>query len=136
MNGGYLTLGAVNFYNCPQNHVCVGAAASCNPYGPQTLTGNYCGGAHYYAFTNGVLLNSTPTNPNINISVASSAYAFAWAVDGGQIWPIWNNIFGAGNFNGYKYVASTNGVINSQGRGASYLPGTAAGFTAAGGQYL
>jgi hypothetical protein len=136
MNGGYLTLGAVSFYNCPQNHICVGSAASVMPYGNQTIMGAYCGGAHYYAFTNGTVLNSTAPNPNINIAVATTEYAFAWAVDGGQIWPLWTTITSPGNFTGNKYVASTNGVINSQGRGTSYLPGTAAGFTATGGQYI
>jgi hypothetical protein len=136
LNGGYLTLGIMNFGNAPQNHVCMGASSSCMPYGNQNIVGTYAGGSHYYAFTNGVILNSTPTNPSITISVASQNYAFMQAVDGGQIWPLWNAINGAGNLSGYKYVALSNGVINTAARGASYLPGTVAGVAFSGGQYI
>ena len=40
-----------------------------------------------------------------------------------------------GNVTGPKYFATLNGVINTQGAGVNYFPGTAAGTTAQGGQY-
>lgn len=39
------------------------------------------------------------------------------------------------NVTGSKYLATTNGIVNTQGRGASYFPGSSAGSTSAGGQY-
>jgi hypothetical protein len=64
--------------------------------------------------------------------------AFARVVSGGQIevpatgTPTFTN---PGNVTGKKYDASLNGVINTQGAGVNYFPGTVAGTTATGGQY-
>jgi hypothetical protein len=42
----------------------------------------------------------------------------------------------SGSATGTRYVAQHNGIINTGGGGASYLPGDAAGSTATQGQYL
>lgn len=42
----------------------------------------------------------------------------------------------AGAISGARFNASSNGVINTAGGGASYLPGTSAGVTSTGGQYV
>ncbi|CUT16066.1 hypothetical protein BF49_7146 [Bradyrhizobium sp.] len=63
---------------------------------------------------------------------------FAYVVSGGQIevpatgTPTFVNY---GNVSGGKYFATLNGVINTQGAGINYFPGTVAGSTTAGGQY-
>ena len=41
-----------------------------------------------------------------------------------------------GNVTGTRYRATTNGVINTQASGANFFPGTLAGSTATGGQYV
>lgn len=41
----------------------------------------------------------------------------------------------SGSVTGRRYNCSINGVINASGRGATFIPGTAAGTTATGGQY-
>jgi hypothetical protein len=42
---------------------------------------------------------------------------------------------GCGSVTGLRYVASTNGVINTNGGGANFLPGSFAGRTTVGGQF-
>jgi hypothetical protein len=47
-----------------------------------------------------------------------------------------SGITGAGNVTGLKFNVSGNSIINTFGGGTSYLPGSGAGITATGGQYL
>ncbi|UQR66226.1 hypothetical protein LRP30_13645 [Bradyrhizobium sp. C-145] len=42
----------------------------------------------------------------------------------------------SGGATGQRYYAATNGVINTSGGGASYVPGNVAGFQGSGGQYI
>ncbi|MFI7957435.1 hypothetical protein, partial [Acinetobacter baumannii] len=42
----------------------------------------------------------------------------------------------SGAANGIRYSANTNGTITTAGAGANYFPGSAAGSTALGGQYV
>jgi hypothetical protein len=42
---------------------------------------------------------------------------------------------GCGSVSGSRYATSTNGVVNTNGGGANFLPGNAAGTTSTGGQY-
>jgi hypothetical protein len=58
---------------------------------------------------------------------------FVTAINGGAIQTISSTFTGAAT--GSRYGASTNGVVNTFGGGASYFPGNAAGSTATGGQY-
>jgi hypothetical protein len=59
---------------------------------------------------------------------------FANAVDGGAC--IFNSVLFTGtSATGKKFNAATNGVIQTQGSGVSFLPGNVAGTTASGGQY-
>jgi hypothetical protein len=46
------------------------------------------------------------------------------------------NVVYSGSATGTRYVANSNAVINTNGGGASYFPGSVAGSTATGGQYL
>ena len=41
-----------------------------------------------------------------------------------------------GTATGMRYSAGYSGIINTAGGGANYFPGTVAGTTAAGGQYV
>lgn len=63
---------------------------------------------------------------------------FALCVSGGQIEVPGSGVptfVNPGNVTGRCFNATLNGVINTQGQGASYFPGTVAGVTASGGQY-
>lgn len=41
-----------------------------------------------------------------------------------------------GSVTGQRYLAASNGVINTESQGTSIFPGTIAGTTSSGGQYL
>lgn len=63
----------------------------------------------------------------------SSATAFA-STNGTIL--IGNSATISGSANGQRYIANSNGVINTAGGGANFFPGSTAGTTATGGQYL
>ncbi|WP_338821697.1 hypothetical protein [Bradyrhizobium septentrionale] len=68
-------------------------------------------------------------NVTAAIAVASSNGSIAVPVPGAPTFP------GAGFVTGQKYFAALNGVINTQGSGASYFPGNQPGVLTSGGQY-
>jgi hypothetical protein len=129
-----VTLGACVWNAVPGYHLCAGPLGSLSVNGPQTIAGS--AGTHQYAFANGTLYNASPNNPNLTISGAVTIGTFVVTYDGAQTRPQWAAISGAANVTGSKYSAYGNGVIETAGRGTSYLPGTTAGTTATGGQYL
>jgi hypothetical protein len=106
--------------------------------GNTTITGGSTGGfgAHLNATINGTVLVDTATPWNLTITAPVNLPDFVAATDGGQARPIYGTITGAGNVTGAKFVASSNGVIETQGRGVNYLPGTTAGALLTGGQYV
>jgi hypothetical protein len=133
-----------------------GAGATLNTYNTESgLCGTWCfignGGGQVnvgphrfaantpYAFA--AYRNGTLTlNPGITYTITTPIVVtdFALCVSGGQIevpatsTPTFTN---PGNVTGRRYNAILNGVINTQGQGASYFPGTVAGTTSSGGQY-
>jgi hypothetical protein len=81
-----------------------------------------------------------------NVTVAGTATITlsgtpAWASAGcaagdcGTIFFIGGSAF-SGSATGKRYNAVSNGVVDTQGGGASFIPGNSAGATATGGQYL
>lgn len=127
-------------YNCSFGG-CAGAHIYCGPAGgiyvwggTITITGG--AGIAHQAVLNGTLYNNNVAPPALNIANAVSFVEFVSAGNGGQARPIWSSITGAANVSGAKYLAAGNGVIDSGGRGVSYLPGSTAGTTSSGGQYL
>jgi hypothetical protein len=70
------------------------------------------------------------------ITVSSSSAA---AQDDGSIGvptPLSPTFVNPGNVTGTRFSATTNGVINTSGNGINYFPGTVAGGTSSGGQYV
>jgi hypothetical protein len=103
--------------------------------GTHTFTGNST-----FAFNaiNGGFIPLSSTNGNFTITDAITVTSFANAAAGGNIGlkagaiPTFTN---PGNVPGAKFGASLNGIINTQGQGVNYFPGTVAGTTSTGGQY-
>jgi hypothetical protein len=122
-----------------------------------------CATAHYYALasTIGVLgyidqipnkcyisgpaayhaLASGPSyidnhEPDLIFRSAVALNTFASAYGGGYLVSSYNSISGAPAAGCVKYNASANGMITCTGKGASYLPGSVAGTTSTGGQFL
>ena len=63
-----------------------------------------------------------------------AASAALWQVDQGRIEAA--SVTFIGTATGMRYSAGYSGIINTAGGGANYFPGTVAGTTAAGGQYV
>ena len=103
-------------------------------YGPTTISGS--GGAHWEVGNGGTIVTQGAPLPTLSVLAPVSFQWFVKATTGGALNLGYASITGAGNVTGSKYNAIGNGVIDSRGLGVSYLPGSAAGTTASGGQYL
>jgi hypothetical protein len=79
---------------------------------------------------------NVPTFPTVVIPEAHSIGVFASCSGNANIGPAFSSFSGAANVTGQKYLVNTNGIIDSNGGGINYLPGTVAGTTGTGGQYL
>ncbi len=96
--------------------------------GASSFTGNAEGYLYVHAGANvstglqTITIVGTPTWGTAFVDVAENAYLRPAATF-------------SGSATGKRYAASLNGVINTFGAGASYLPGDVAGTTATGGQY-
>jgi hypothetical protein len=103
--------------------------------GAHKFTGNV--GDAFAAYRNGTINLQGAVAYNISTPIVVGG-AFARVVSGGQIevpatgTPTFTN---PGNVTGKKYDATLNGVINTQGAGVNYFPGTVAGTNTTGGQY-
>lgn len=85
---------------------------------------------------------------NANISIIGATFTFAvpltlsvalvWASGLGSVGAssaVPTTFVNPGNVTGSRYLATSNGFINSDGQGAGFFPGTVAGTTSGGGQY-
>ncbi len=101
-----------------------------------TISGN-APGSHMYASEGGrCLCNVGDTAVVILvISGAVSIGTFCQALYASYARPIYLSITGAANDTGIKYNAQNNSIINVNGAGTNYLPGTVAGSVSTGGLY-
>lgn len=102
------------------------------------LGANYSivGGAsnHMIAFNNGIIITSvSPLTASLSGTPAYSGQ-FVYARGCGSI-TTWNTLF-SGAATGIRYNAIVNGTIDTNGGGANFFPGSVAGSTATGGQYV
>jgi hypothetical protein len=80
---------------------------------------------------------SAPPAFNISNTPMNFAAGFALVADVGVAALYFAGGFNAGQFcTGQKYNVKTNGVIDTAGSGVNYLPGSVAGATSSGGQYI
>jgi hypothetical protein len=97
---------------------------------PEILSGT-TGGWHYFSTMGGLIMCQ---NATWTASGTWTGAGFAQALLNGVVYAF-NNTF-SGSFVGQRYFASMNGCVTSNGGGANYFPGNAAGSIAAtGGQY-
>ncbi len=87
---------------------------------------------HYNATLNGVIQNAAATSVTFTGTIPFTTVANA--AQGGQI-SVPGITYSGSSVSGQKYTATLNGVIWTNGGGASYFPGTVAGSTSTGGQY-
>jgi len=125
---------------CLGGHYSAEQGASLNIAGIEIVTGGCAGsvggnGAHANV-SNGAVLQ-TPAAIQTTVTTAVSFAAGWFSASGvalGQI--LYAPLTGGGNVTGQRYQVNTNAVINTNGGGATYYPGTVAGTTSTGGQYV
>jgi hypothetical protein len=99
-------------------------------YVPIRIAGS-AAGFHLYATGQGyIFVQLTAWTVVSAVTLGGFAGAF-----NGEIFAYSNTFSNATNVTGARHNASLNGVINTNGGGASYFPGTSAGTTSTGGQF-
>lgn len=120
----------VNFGACATAHISAVAGASCSATGNYAISGS--SPWHYGAFSSGII---TVSGRTVTISgTPAFSVSFALSQTTGIIVPNGNTF--SGSATGARYNVSSNGVINTAGGGATYLPGNSAGSATTGGQYV
>lgn len=133
LEGGVVMLGNIEFGACAGPHILsdAGSLASISPTDSLTITGG--GLAHMLANAGGVFdLTGCALNQTGTVTFSS---AFAVAQRGGTIQGAYLSRAIGGTVNGPRYSANTNGIIESNGS-STYYPGSSAGSTSTGGQYV
>ncbi|UPT85179.1 hypothetical protein HAP41_0000033360 [Bradyrhizobium barranii subsp. apii] len=141
--GGFVVTGSgatLNTSNTVSGTISTGAvfeaygAANLNINGAHNFAGN-CSEA-LWGMLDGIISVATGINLTVSTPI-TCGLAFAYAAMGGKITfgPPNATIVNPGNVTGKRYQADNYGLINTNGGGASYLPGTIAG-SASNGLYL
>lgn len=116
-------------------HFAAAVNGFCFLFGPMSITGN--ASCHMLATENGRCLVDIPSNGVCTIANAVSfSTAFAFAQYLAYCRPTYGSFVNPGNVTGTRYVSSANSIINANGAGATFLPGTIAGSVSNGGLYL
>lgn len=130
--------GNINFLNIDFGFA-TGAHISCDS-GQAVCNGNYTisGNASYHILVQygEMILNPSPPNTITFSGSLGFTNAFVACADLGFVRAGSSITFAGGVTAGARYVVSGNAVIDTGGAGASYFPGTTAGSTSSGGQYL
>lgn len=131
VTGGNVNIvGNMTFGTCAGPHIWSTESAVISISSGYTISGSAANhytasaGAQVIGVSFAVTLSGTPA--------FSNSFASAFALGFLQI----EGATFSGSATGTRYVANTNGVINTNGGGASYFPGSIAGSTASGGQYV
>jgi hypothetical protein len=140
VGGAYVAFGACDFAAYPAGGIHLladtGGLGGMNaPYNWYSISG----GTGYHMAANGgsgALIITPSSNQTITlVGNPNFAGAFCW-VDSNSYARFWTRTTFSGAATGTKFICTANGVINTHGAGASYLPGSIAGVYNTGGQYL
>jgi hypothetical protein len=104
--------------------------ASCNVNGNHVFAGNFTLGL--WAMLNGILQIAKSVVFNFSTPVACSTFAQASMGGALSFNPPNATFVNSGNLSGKKYNSVSNGIINVNGAGTSYLPGSVAGTSPTG----
>ena len=124
------------------SNVRFGACASAHLLADRTgyirCTGSYAivgAAVYHWHCTNGPGLIFITGGNTVTIT-GTPAFSGVFAATGNNASIVCGGLTFSGSATGTRYSATTNGVINTNGGGASYLPGNAVGSTGTGGQYV
>lgn len=138
--GSHVSINNATWGACAGGHYSVEQGGTLILTGTETVTGGCVGstggnGAHANVANSATL--QTPGAVALSITTAVS-FAAGWFTAAGcalgQM--LYSSVSGAGNVTGQRYNVGTNAVINTNGGGANYYPGTIAGAQNSGGQYV
>lgn len=127
-------LDAVKFAACPAGHIKAVKGGEID-VGAYEVSGGCSAGAHVVADTGGIVTFFDVTTVSANVTMANGWASCARGLgliqfDGASF------ALGGHTVTGPRYDIRANGICNTAGGGASFLPGSTAGSTASGGQYL
>jgi hypothetical protein len=135
--GGQIQVGdttsANEFGYCFDGHM-IAAKGTISIVGTDRIAGN--ARAHISNSSSGFTFTTGVPGPTLTIPAGVNITNFAQSTGGSTIVPVYQAINGAANVFGQKFFTATNGVIDTNGAGASYLPGNVAGTNQSGGQYV
>jgi hypothetical protein len=132
----------MNYGTCVGAHISSQTSANVSVGGTQTISGGCAGnglvpGWHIFTYQGGSVTASASSPPSLNVSAAvTMASGFITAQYLGQTAVTYTAISNPSNLTGTKYFVSGNGVVNAFATGINYYPGTSAGNTVTGGQYI
>jgi hypothetical protein len=128
-NGASVRYGNINFGACPTAHAFANLGATITAISNYAVSGAAV--FHWYA------LNASKISANgLTVTITGTPAFTAWTqAQGVSAITCYGGTF-SGSATGARYSATGNGYLFTNGAGATYLPGNAAGSTASGGQYL
>lgn len=129
VGGGVVLYQNLNFGACATYHMLAATGGYIKAIGNYTISG---GAAVHFAAYDGGQIRCVSITITLSGTPGFSG-AFALATCSGTL--IANASTFSGTATGKRYDATRNGVINTEGGGASYFPGNAAGTTSSGGVY-
>jgi hypothetical protein len=136
LGGSVVNLLAMAFGPCHGDNIhCAGGTVFA--YGPFTVYGA-CGGSHLVTRLNGIYVNNT-LPPAMSLAFTSAVNfptSFINVTTGGQAQVIYGTMTGGVNVSGTNFSVSSNGVIDTGGRGSGSLPGSVGGTPVSGGQLI
>lgn len=128
--GGKITvISACRFGACAGSHVLTTVGGIIGIDTDYTISGGAA--AHWNSFSPSEI---RCTGRTITLS-GTPAFSVSFAATSQGAIYVFSNTF-SGSATGTRYTVTMNGVINTNGGGATYLPGNAAGSAVAGGQYV
>ena len=130
LNLAAVTVANIEFGACAIGHVYAGSGSIITVGAGCSISGN--AQYHWQVYDGGRLICQSVTITLTGTPAFSAAFAVA-GVTGSMNIPA---ITFSGSATGTRYVVTLNAVIATGGAGASYLPGSGAGSTSTGGQYL
>lgn len=133
-NAGLVVFGNVIFATCNNAHVVSvgGAQVYAAPGSSYSITGP--ANTHYLADLGGAI-----SIAQVTITITGTpafANSFAFASRSSNVQAVTGVTVYSGAATGARYIASLNGVVSSNGGGASFFPGSVAGSLSTGGQYV
>jgi len=121
--------GSVDFGACASAHVVAQSNARLAVIAPYSVSG----GSQWHAF---VQTSTIDGNFHTVTLTGTPAFSVEFIRTVGSAYVNWPGTTFSGAATGTRYLVSLNAVVNTNGGGASYFPGSVAGSTATGGHYI